>query len=361
MATLRLRDRDAIITREGLIFRVFGYSHPPDAYICDVEYAPATIFKSTDPKAFRNKGQKVVYKFYADEGWNFIQSRAPQYMILHEMLRRKIIGVNYSSILEVRKPEVEFKKLAHIEPEDELIAAMLNVQRVIAEPSSLSIEDFGVFGSLLHGFYNPMFSDIDLIVYGRKNTAKLYETLRELYKTDSSPFRNEFEIGRSILKRNWQFQNFSLEEYVWHQRRKLIYALFNDEKSGRMIKTEFEPVRKWDEISNEYNAETKISSRGWTKMLACIREDIDAPFIPSVYSVEPLRILEGTREALEVRRIVSYMEEFRMQALKDETIYVEGNLEEVTTPKGVSYQIALTYCPRYYEQVLKIKRTNKAL
>ena len=30
MATLALRDRDAIQTEEGLIFRVFGYSHPKD-------------------------------------------------------------------------------------------------------------------------------------------------------------------------------------------------------------------------------------------------------------------------------------------------------------------------------------------
>jgi hypothetical protein len=48
------------------------------------------------------------------------------------------------------------------------------------------------------------------------------------------------------------------------------------------------------------------------------------------------------------------MEEFRMQARKNETVYVEGNLEEVITQKRSFYQIALTYCPRYYEQVLKV-------
>jgi hypothetical protein len=361
LPTLRLRDRDAIITKEGLIFRVFGYSHPPEAYICDVEYSPATIFKSTDPKALRNKGQNVFYKFYADEGWNFVQSRTPQYMIPHEMLRRKIVGVNYNNILEVRKPEVEFKKLVSAEPKDELLKTMQDVQEVITQLSGLSIEDFGVFGSLLHGFHNPKFSDIDLIIYGRKNSAKLCETLRELYRKDSSPLRNEFETDQAIAKKNWRFQNFSLEEYVWHQKRKLMYALFNDEKSGRMIKTEFEPVRNWNEINNEYNAETKISSRGWTGMLACVTEDSDTLFTPSVYSIEPLKVFEGIREALEVSRIVSYMEEFRMQALRDETVYVEGNLEEVTTPKGSFYQIALTYCPRYYEQVLKTTRNNKAL
>jgi CTP:phosphocholine cytidylyltransferase-like protein len=49
------------------------------------------------------------------------------------------------------------------------------------------------------------------------------------------------------------------------------------------------------------------------------------------------------------------MEEFRQQAQKDEVIIVEGNLEEVTTPRETCYQITLTYCPRYYEQVLKVQ------
>jgi hypothetical protein len=47
------------------------------------------------------------------------------------------------------------------------------------------------------------------------------------------------------------------------------------------------------------------------------------------------------------------MEEFRQQVQKSETIIVEGNLEEVKSPEGSFYQIALTYCPRYYEQTLK--------
>lgn len=165
MATLKLRDRDAIITKEGLVFRVLGYSHPPNAYICDAEYAPAEIFKSDNPKAFRNKRQHVFYKFYEDEGW--------------------------------------------------------------------------------------------------------------------------------------------------------------------------------EEISNTYDFETRIVQSGWTKMLARVVEDRDAPFIPSIYGVEPLKVLNRTRNAIEARRVISYMEEFRMQARKDETIYVEGNLEEVITPKGNFYQIAL--------------------
>ena len=53
------------------------------------------------------------------------------------------------------------------------------------------------------------------------------------------------------------------------------------------------------------------------------------------------------------------MEEFRQQAQKDETVIVEGNLEEVTSQSGSFWQVTLTYCPRYYEQVLKVQHSTQ--
>ena len=72
MANLKLRDRDAIQTAEGLIFRVFGYSHPKNAYICDAEYASSKIFQSKDPRAPRTGRSELFYKFYNDEGMKLI-------------------------------------------------------------------------------------------------------------------------------------------------------------------------------------------------------------------------------------------------------------------------------------------------
>jgi hypothetical protein len=355
LAALRLRDRDAIVTKEGLIFRVFGYTHPSDAYICDVEYAPAEIFKSKNPKAFRNNGQSVFYKFYEDEGWKFIKNNFPQYMIFHEKLRSDVVGVKHHNIAKVRKPSTELKKLISEEPKDELLTALQKVLELATKHSGISTRNFGVFGSLLHGFYHPKFSDIDLIIYGRENTAKLRETLQELYEEKHSPFRNEFESDESIRGKDWRFQNYSPKEFVWHQQRKVIYALFNDKKSGRTIKTEFEPVKDWREIGDKNLFGAKIVQKGWVKLFARVIDDQDVPFIPSVYGVKPLKVFHGASAAEEVIRVVSYMEEFRMQVQKDEEVYVEGNLEEVATSKGGFHQITLTYCPRYYEQVLKVK------
>ncbi len=125
-------------------------------------------------------------------------------------------------------------------------------------------------------------------------------------------------------------------------------------RSGRVIKAEFEPVKVWSEIKSEYDSQAKIKQRGWVKLKARITADEDALFIPSVYSIEPLEVLGGSTEGLKATRIFSYMEEFRQQAQKDETVIVEGNLEEVESPTGNFWQVTLTYCPRYYEQVLKV-------
>jgi predicted nucleotidyltransferase len=358
LAPLRLRDRDAIVTRQGLIFRVFGYSHPQHAFICDVEYASANIFTSNDPRALRNGGNQVFYKFYNDEGWNFIFSRFPQYAVFHEMLRQKVVGVNRDGIAEVRKPEERLRVLVEADPKDELHDAMQRVLNIVLQGSNLLVANFGVFGSMLHGFHNPKFSDIDLIVYGGKENTKMRETLQTLYADDLSGFRNEFETEAAVKGKQWRFKNYSVKEFLWHQKRKLIYGLFDDAKSGRTIKAEFEPVKEWSEITSEYGSKTKILWKDWMKINARVVADNDAPFIPSVYDIEPLEVLRGTRDALEAVRVISYMEEFRLQAQKDETICVEGNLEEVVTPNGSYHQIALTYCPRYYEQVLKVAASN---
>ncbi|MGQ9544695.1 MAG: nucleotidyltransferase domain-containing protein [Candidatus Bathycorpusculaceae bacterium] len=352
MAGLRLRDRDAIITREGLIFRVFGYTHPPEAYICDAEYAPAQLFKSDNPKAFRTDERRVFYKFYEDEGWKFLKKRFPQYMIFHKPLNRKVVGVCRADVAEVRKPEEALEKLVKKEPKDELLMALQKVLGLTVAPSKLSIKDFGVFGSLLHGFYHPKFSDVDIVVYGKDNLTQIREILQEVYADSSSGFFNEFKDTSPIEGKNWRFKNISPQEFVQHQRRKLIYGVYHDEVSKRAIKVEFEPVKSWSEIQNDFSEVKRIRWEGWVKAILLVKDDSSAPYMPSIYRVEPVKVVEGPKmENLE--RVVSYLEEFRMQAWKDETVYVEGNLERVETNRGSFQQITLTYGPRYYEQVIK--------
>ena len=354
MASLSLRDRDAIITKEGLIFRVFGYSHSPNWYVCDAEYASAKIFTSKDPRAPRTGSNQLFYKFYNDEGLKLVFAKFPRYTFFHEMLRQKVVGAKQTDASEVRKPEDRLQTIIQAVHKDQLEDAMQRVLETSLQLSGLSLKSFGVFGSMLHGFHHPKFSDIDLVVYGRKENEKMREILKELYADPTSGFANEFGTVTAMDGKRWRFKNYTVKEFLWHQERKQIYGLFEDTKGKRKIKAEFEPVKVWNEISSEYDPQARVLQKGWVKIKARVVDDADAPFIPSVYAIEPLEVLSGTTEALGAVRVFSYMEEFRLQAKKDEKILVEGNLEEVVSPKGSFHQVTLTYCPRYYEQVLKV-------
>jgi predicted nucleotidyltransferase len=347
---VKLRDRDAIITTNKINFRVYGYMHPPQAYVCDPEYASTSIFQSTNPRAHRGKNKPLYYKFFADEGLKFVLKKYPQYTVFHEPLQKCLVGVNEEDIRETRRPNIGLQKLLASEPEDKLHTALQNLFELVTLHSGLIERDFGVFGSLLHGFYHPNFSDLDLIVYGRKKLEKLSKTLEDLFRDDDS-LRNEFDSMKAVERKNWMFVNFSLEEYLWHQRKKMIYCLFKTKE--RVIKVEFEPVKDWKEIYNEYDKDTRMTNVGWIKAVAEITGDDDAPFIPSIYQIEVFDILEGPKVD-EIKRIFSYIEEFRMQAKRGEKVLVEGNLEKVVTRNKAFHQITLTYGPRYYEQSLKV-------
>jgi len=354
LAYLRLRDRDAIITREGIIFRVYGYSHPPKAFVCDPEYAPANIYKSTDSRAYRAKGKEVYHKFYTDEGLRFVQQNYPQHTVWHEPLGQKLVGVHQEHIEETRQPGRVLQCLLQKEPKDLLLQALRSLFGLILDRTDLSPIDFGVFGSLLHRFYHPNFSDLDIIIYGSDQLKRLTEALNTLYEEADSPLRNEFDRPESVKYKDWRFTNYSLKEYAWHQKRKQIYALFHDQGSSRIIKAEFEPVKRWEEIQNEYAQIKRITCQGWVKLLARVTDDSEAGFMPSIYQIEPTKVMKGAHVE-NLQRIISFVEEFRLQASRDEAVVVEGNMEQVTTPDRDFQQIALTYAPRYYEQALKVK------
>jgi len=346
---LKLRDRDAIISAEGLIFRVYGYWHPPEGYICDPEYAPSTIFQSSDPKALRQGGEGLYYKFYADEGLNYIRNRYPQYQLYCKPFHRWVIGVPTTLIHVAKKPPVYLRALLQTKVKDILLQRLVRVVEILSERSSLRSKNLGVFGSLLHAFHHPLYSDLDFVIIGEHALKELLETLRTLYR-ERKTLRNEFE---GSFSKHWGFVNFPYEAYARHQRRKLIYGVILGEDGGRDVKVEFEPVKSYTEARNEYGLDVEVVEEGWVKAEARIIGDREAPYMPSLYEIEVEKVLSGPPR-VDPQRILSYMEEFRMQAQAGERVYVEGRLESVRRRRRVFQQITLTYGARYYEQALYV-------
>ncbi|MEM4699672.1 MAG: nucleotidyltransferase domain-containing protein [Candidatus Nezhaarchaeales archaeon] len=343
-----LRDRDAIESPEGVVFRVYGYDHPREAYICDVEYAHESVYRSPEARAVREGPRGRYYKFYEDEGLRFVKQRFPHYTIVHRALKEVVVAVG-RGVGEVRRADERLAELLAAAA-DPLVDGLRGLLDLIESQSRLRPRDFGVFGSLQHGFHHPLYSDIDLVVYGRGALEELRRFLSEAYAAGSS-LRNEFEDPPK--PRRWRFQSYAFEEYVQHQRKKLIYGLFKHEGLGRWVKVEFEPVRAWGEVVNEYEEYSDVAREGMVAIVARVTDDRDSGFMPSIYPVEVEEVVEGPRSALEVERVVSYVEEFRLQAAKDDVVFVRGWLERLSGRREL-LQVVLTRRERYYEQVMKV-------
>jgi len=352
-----LRDRDYVLSREGMIFRVLGYDHPPHRYICDPEYAPSLIFQSSNPKAPRTgKNGSLFYKFYFDEGLRFVRERYPQYTFYSESLNAELVGLGDSQISLVRHPDEKMAEILRRAERDRLLEILVEIVDGITERSRLRPSDFGVFGSILHDFYHQEYSDLDLTVYGRTSLDELVGVLDVIHSEEGSPIRNEFDYWNELIDRkHWAFSEYTLDEYAWHQRRKRIYSMYVGAKAGRKIAVEFEPVKDWDEIRAGLDPAIRVRRVGWVKAVARIVDDRDSCFMPSTYQVSVEKVLDGG-SASDVERVTSYVEEYRMQAREGEGVVVAGNLEEVETRRRSYRQIALTYGPRYFDQLLKVLR-----
>lgn len=348
-----LRDRDAPVTKEGIIMRVYGYDHPLDRYICDVEYAPETIYKSNVPKALRDGSGSRYYKFYEDEGLRFVLSRYPQYTFYVPYLKSNVVAISEKHLREVRRPQDGLAML--LSKGDLMSHASCEILGSILEISKLKVNDFGVFGSLLHNFYRIEMSDLDFIIYGTKELTELRETLAELYKAGS--LTNEFDVVDESRFTRWRFRKYSVKEYVWHQRRKTIYGILDSKSLKRKVKFEFEPVLKWDEIVNEYENIVDVEVLGFVEAVVRVLDDSYSPFMPSKYDIEVVETKSSLPVKVEPSRIVSYVEEFRMQLFKDEIGFVAGWLEQVRTRNSTFQQIVLTRKEGYYDQVLKCLKT----
>ncbi|MHA1650593.1 MAG: hypothetical protein ACTSYB_10410, partial [Candidatus Helarchaeota archaeon] len=198
------------------------------------------------------------------------------------------------------------------------------------------------------------YSDIDLIIYGRGALKQLRETLADFYEQSSFPIQNEFASWNyKNTTKHWHFKNYTIQEYPFYEYRKLIYAIIRSKKIARPVKIEFEPVKNWNEINNEYPLQLQIERMGWIKAIAEVKDDRDAFFMESIYKIEILEILEGPK-IFEIPRILSFVEEYRGQVQKDEEVLIEGHLEKVTLRNHQFYQITLSYGPNYYDQTLKI-------
>lgn len=313
------KDRDYILTVENIFFTVLGYTHPPTKVIAYPKY---TLKKRSS--------YRRVLPFYTisclKEALTYLKEKHPEYLYVDEVSGLKFSAVPLERIKFHYHPEKKVEELLSRRPKDKLEALACKVVLELSEESSVSIEFFGLTGSILIGLHHPKFSDIDITVYGKENSLRVKETILNLYRRKNSNFR---KFSGDTLE-SWCEEKAKLYPLTIAEAERLYKRIWN---RGIYKKKMFSihPIRLDWEIKERYGEKVYLQN-GLVEAEAVIKDSTESIFMPSTYLVEDVKIKSGLN--VEVKEVVSYEGLYGGIFEESEKIVVKGVLEKVKNRMG---------------------------
>ena len=319
---LKLKDRDFIETVEGFFFCIVGYLHPPDKYTAYLKYIPSKTGKwGTSVRYERALEYYHAVKVY--KTIRFLEKKYPHYIHYCPVRHIKISMVPREAIKKYYSAKERLKEILK-ESRDPLEREVCELVHFLSEISGLKTRDFGVTGSILIKIHNPNFSDIDLTVYGARESFKLREAMENLSENSlvKKPGRDRLEEWIKAL-----FDRFKIppkEARIIAQRR-WNYGFFRERYFS------VHPIRKDYEITEKYGDKYYFPIKT-VEGICTISDASESFFLPAIYKVENVRGIN-----VEIEEIVSYEGIFSGIAFEGEDVKFKGKLERVEPRRGEPY------------------------
>ena len=191
-------------------------------------------------------------------------------------------------------------------------------------------------GSVLLDIHNPALSDIDITVYGTKNSYAVKDALKEAFLAGDlgvSRFREERLSA-------WYASKTHNHPLTLSEARKVYDRKWN---IGVFEETLFSvhPAKLEEELTEKYGDKTYRPVKIVT-VKAKVTSSKDSVFLPALYRVAEV---EG-RARMDIKEVVSYEGLYDSIAQSGETIEVKGKLEHVTDHRtGKEYNRILVGSP----------------
>jgi len=278
--------KDFIQTQEGFIFAVVDRGLEEGKVLCFLRYIP--------------KGGKWV-KVSTDEANAFLKQNAAQYLFYSKAKSACLHGVSIHDIAVHHSPKKRLQTLLTKTKTDLIEQDCITLAHLLFD-KGMPLDRMGVTGSLLIGAQNKS-SDIDLVIYGRKNFQRVRECIKTLIADQKLGVLQEKDWVESYARRSC---DLSLQDYVWHEQRKFNKALINN--------------RKFD--LNLIEEEGVFSSVVYRKQGEIT---IQAQVMDAQYAFDyPARFL---LKHAQISEVLCYTATYTGQAEKNEWIEVSGALE----------------------------------
>ncbi len=326
--TRKPKDRDFIETPEGLLFCVVGYLHPPDKYTAYLKYSPAAEGRWRRQGTAYHRELAYYHAHQAAQTLDTLQAHYPGYVhycpvrdVTFSMVPRDRVRTYYC-------PEERLAQLlnAPADPLEEQVAQLIESVRHAA---GIPLANLGITGSILLSIHDPSFSDIDIMVYGREAVGQMRAAVAENRIPGISPLDEAFLGGwRQEIA---EHHNLTDQEVRW-----LVARRWNFKYYGQGRYLSLHPVRSDAEIQEVYG-EHYYRDAGVVKLRAIISDAADSIFLPAIYGIERVKILEGP--VVEIREICSYEGLFSQAADLGQEVEARGKLERLD--QGPLYRLVI--------------------
>jgi predicted nucleotidyltransferase len=270
-------------TPEGFFFCLVGDLHPPDRYTAYLKYTPAAVGRWARGDVVYRRELPYYHVRNVARTIEFLERDHPKYVWVDPVRSLKFSFVPRDAVARYYVPETRLTDILRA-PADPLEADVSALVEVLARASGLSLESFGITGSILLGLHNPEFSDIDLLVYGRDSAEKLKVALT---RPLTSPLA-DLEPDRRSRWRTDIVERFSLssEAVADLETRRWNYVLFRN----RYVS--IHPTRRDDEIREAYGSHW-YRPLGPATIEATVADATDSAFLPAVYGLTDVRFDDG--------------------------------------------------------------------
>jgi len=317
-------DGDAFLTKDDFIFYTFGYEHPADRVFAFLKYIPSkkqqlfridcltTRWKLGSLELIRPKSLYSPSNFrkYSE----VFRGNFPYYLYYCPYRGKEVICPTRKSVKRVYTPRRRFQALLKKKDKNGMQSLTLELVDFLSNASGVSIDDFGVHGSIALGMETGQ-SDIDLVVYGAKNFRKLEATVNKLVAERALSYTPSNDANSTPHK---QF------------------------KGKRFI---CNAVRKIDEINAAYG-DCKYSVIAPVKFRCRVIGDGETMFRPAIYRIGNYQSMNSESNlplSHTPNTVVSMIGLYRNIATKDDEIEASGvleRIEELRTGK-TSFQVVV--------------------
>ncbi len=306
---------DYIRTKDGLYFAVKGSQHPVDMVVGVLRYIP----HPEGNRVINGIGYRRLYDL--NYSTNYLATYYPRYLNYVKRLSMELQTVPREDIAQHYEPREKLREIMKHTDSDYEKNLTLFIQ-TIAEYGGLSTNCFGVSGSLLIGAQRET-SDIDINIYGQRESKAAYEALKDMRKTLPWVKPLEGVVFESVLTSRWGDTGIPLDRFSVIELNKILHGLVHGcEYFIRLLVPD-------DSFSSKPIQKVTLK--------ALIMDASKAIYNPCVYIVQ--QVEDDSKWNL--RELKSYRGKFTEQTTKDMVVDVRGTIEEVYGSTGVYHRIVL--------------------